>query len=127
MFFGLTNSLATFQAIFEEKIQRREAVVYMDDILIFAETLPQLRRITRRVLSKCRMHDLFLKPEKCSFAQEEIDYLGFILCRGKLAMDPAKIEGILDWPEPRIVRQLRSFLGFGNFYRKFIRGYSDLA
>jgi hypothetical protein len=99
----------------------------MDDILIFTETESDLRRITRKVLWKCRKHDLFLKPEKCGFAKKKKDYLGFIISQGRLAMDPAKIEGLLDWPEPRTVRQLRSFLGFGNFYRKFIRGYSDLA
>jgi hypothetical protein len=99
----------------------------MDDILIFAETESDLRRITRKVLWKCRKHDLFLKPEKCGFAKKKMDYLGFIISQGRIAMDPAKIEGLLDWPEPRTVRQLRLFLGFGNFYRKFIRGYSDLA
>jgi hypothetical protein len=131
MFFGLTNSPATFQAmmdlIFEEEIRNKEAIIYMDNILIFAETLTELRRITRCVLNKCRLHNLFLKPEKCVFAKEEIDYSGFIVCQGQLAMDPAKIEGILDWPEPKTLRQLRAFLGFGNFYRKFIRGYSDWA
>jgi hypothetical protein len=56
-----------------------------------------------------------------------MDYLGFIVRKGRLAMDPAKVEGLLNWPEPETVRQLRSFLGFGNFYQKFIRGYSDPA
>jgi hypothetical protein len=131
MFFGLTNSPATFQAmmdsIFEEEVRKREVIIYMDDILIYAETLEDLKRITKKVLKKCRLHNLFLKLEKCAFAKEKMDYLGFIISQGQLAMDPAKIEGLLDWPEPRTVRQLRSFLGFGNFYRKFIRGCSDLA
>jgi hypothetical protein len=113
--------------IFEEEVRKGEVIVCMDDILIYAETLEDLERITKKVLHKCRLHDLFLKPEKCTFTKTKMDYLRFIISQGQLAMDPAKIEGLLDWSEPKTVQQLRLFLGFGNFYRKFIRGYSDLA
>jgi hypothetical protein len=114
-------------SIFEEEVRLGEVIVYMDDNLIYTKTLEDLEHITRKVLKKCRLHDLFLKPEKCTFSKEKMDYLGFIISQGQIAMDPAKIKGLLDWPEPKTVRRLTSFLGFGNFYRKFIRGYSDLA
>ncbi|RXW20770.1 hypothetical protein EST38_g5090 [Candolleomyces aberdarensis] len=131
MFFGLTNSPATFQAmmdsIFEEEIREGIAIVYMDDILVFAETLKQLEEYTRRILKKLKKHDLFLKPEKCAFARQKIDYLGFIIEEGKISMDPVKLAGLRDWPEPKTVKQVRSFLGFGNFYRKFIQNYSRIA
>jgi hypothetical protein len=68
-----------------------------------------------------------LKPKKCEFEKEEIEYLSLIIKEGKLTMDPTKINGIRDWPVPRSVKDVRSFLGFGNFYRKFIRGFADLA
>ena len=66
-------------------------------------------------------NDLYLKPEKCEFYKEKVSYLGFIITGGTISMDLAK------WPEPTNLKQLRSFLGFGNFYRKFIRKYADLA
>lgn len=99
----------------------------MDDILIFANTREDLRNATREVLSQLRENDLYLKPEKCEFEKTKIDYLGMVIKEGKLAMDPVKLKGIRDWPTPTMVKQVRLFLGFGNFYRKFIRGYSELA
>jgi hypothetical protein len=99
----------------------------MDDILIYADTEEELERLTQKVLKKLRANDLFLKPEKCAFARQEIDYLGFIIREGLIKMDPAKLAGLRDWPIPKTVKQVRSFLGFGNFYRKFIKGYSNLA
>jgi hypothetical protein len=131
MFFGLTNSPATFQGmmdlLFEEEVREGGVVIYMDDILIFADTKAELEHLTCRVLKKLRNNNLFLKPEKCVFAKTEVDFLGFIIKEGVVKMDPAKLSGLHDWPEPRTVKQVRSFLGFGNFYRKFIKGYSDHA
>jgi hypothetical protein len=98
MFFGLTNSPATFQAmmdsIFEEEIQKGGVVVYMDDILIYADTEDELERLTNLVLRKLRHHDLFLKPEKCLFHRREIDFLGFIIREGQIKMDPTKLSGL---------------------------------
>jgi hypothetical protein len=131
MFFGLTNSPATFQGmmdlLFKEEVREGGVIIYMDDILIFADTEAELEHLTCRVLKKLHDNNLFLKPEKCAFAKTEIDFLGFIIKEGAVKMDPAKLSGLRDWPEPRTVKQVRSFLGFGNFYRKFIKGYSDHA
>ena len=131
MFFGMCNSPATFQAmmdnIFMTMIDGRLIIVYMDDILIFADTKEELKRITRMVLEKLRENDLFLKAKKCEFCKPKIEYLGMIIEEGRISMDPIKLAGIRDWPVPTTVKQVRSFLGFGNFYRKFISHYSDLA
>ena len=79
------------------------------------------------VLEKLRENDLFLKAKKCKFYKTEIEYLGMIIEEGRILMDPVKLGGIRDWPTPTMVKQVQSFLGFGNFYRKFISHYSNLA
>jgi hypothetical protein len=131
MFFRMCNSLATFQAmmdnIFMTMIKNWLVIVYMDDILIFADTKEELERITKLVLEKLREHDLFLKAKKCKFCQTRIEYLGMIIEEGKISMDAVKLGGIRDWPVPTTLKQTRSFLGFGNFYQKFIFHYSELA
>ena len=131
MFFGLCNSPATFQSImdgiFYEEQQLGWLKKYIDDILIAAKTKEELKERTLRVLEKLRENDLYLKPEKCEFYQEQVEYLGFIISEGKIEMDPTKIAGIADWPIPTTLKQLRSFLGFGNYYRRFIRSFSDVA
>jgi hypothetical protein len=99
----------------------------MDDILIFADTKEELERITKLVLEKLRKHDLFLKANKCKFCQTRIEYLGMIIEEGKISMVAVKLGKIRDWPVPTTLKQKRSFLGFGNFYRKFIFHYSELA
>jgi RNase H-like domain found in reverse transcriptase/Integrase zinc binding domain/Reverse transcriptase (RNA-dependent DNA polymerase) len=99
----------------------------MDDILIFADMEEELERITKLVLEKLREHDLFLKAKKCKFCQTRIEYLGMIIEEGRISMDAVKLGGIRDWPVPTTLKQTRSFLGFGNFYRKFISHYSKLA
>jgi Reverse transcriptase (RNA-dependent DNA polymerase) len=120
MLFGMCNSLATFQAmmdnIFMTMIDNRLVIVYMDDILIFADTKEELERITKLVLEKLQEHDLFLKAKKCNFCQTRIEYLGMIIEEGRIAMDSVKLGGIEDWPVPTMLKQTRSFLGFGNSY-----------
>jgi Reverse transcriptase (RNA-dependent DNA polymerase) len=131
MFFGMCNSPATFQGmmddIFMMMIDNRLVIVYMDNILIFADTKEELERITKLVLEKLQEHDLFLKAKKCEFCQTRIEYLGMIIEEGKISMDAVKLGGIRDWPVPTMLKQTRYFLGFGNFYRKFISHYSKLA
>lgn len=131
MFFRLCNSPATFQAmmdhLFKDPISRGVVIVYMDDILIFAQTKEELKRITKEVLKILQENDLFLKPEKAEFCQTSIEYLGMIIEEGKIAMDKKKLSGILNWPEPKTVKQVRSFLGLGNFYRQFIRHFSKIT
>jgi hypothetical protein len=130
MFFGMCNSPATFQAmmdsIFSDMIEERRVIVYMNDILIFAENQEELQERTKQVLQRLREHDLFLKPKKCEFNKTTMEYLGFIIQEGKLSMDPIKLSGIRDWPIPTMVKQVRGFIGFANFYRQFIKKFSKL-
>ena len=131
MFFGLCNSPATFQALmddlFSDMIEEGWLVIYMDDMLLFSKDRKTHKERMRRVLQRLRENDLYLKPEKCLFDVEEVEFLGLIVKPDTLAMDPVKLKGIEDWPEPSSVKGVRSFLGFANFYRRFIPNYSELT
>jgi hypothetical protein len=131
MTFGLCNAPATFQTfmnhIFQDMVDEGHVVVYLNDILIFADNLVLLDKLTHEVLSCLDKFDLYLKPEKCSFAQTTIDYLGLVISEGQITMDPAKVKGITEWPTPTSVKQVQAFLGCCNFYRCFIHNYSTMA
>src|SRR5712672_1590684 len=132
MFFGLTNSPATFQAmmnaIFEEEIREGWLTVYMDDMLIATDDDPILhKQCVHKILDKLEKHDLYLKPEKCVFAQRRIEFLGVVLEGNTIQMDPTKIKGVAEWPYPRNPTDVRSFLGFTGFYQYFIPNYSKVA
>jgi len=120
MYFGMCNSPAIFQLmmdiLFRKLIMTGKIVVYMDDILIFTQTMEEHRDIVRRVLQILADNKLSLHPKKYKFHQTKIDYLGFILSQNSVEANPTKIKGVADWPEPRDRREVRQFLGFCNFY-----------
>ena len=99
---------------------------YLDDILIYSDSLDQHRSQVREVLMCLRKVGLFANPKKCKFYTDTVEYLGFIMSPEGLRMDPAKVTTILEWPEPRNVKDIQSFLSFANFYRRFINGYSKM-
>jgi len=132
MFFGLTNSLATFQTmmdkIFKEEVTRGDLFIYMDDILIaITGSLDKHCSKVAHVLMKLRDNNLFLKPEKCHFHKDKVEYLGVIVGKGQVKIDPVKVQGIMDWPIPTNLHEVRSFLGFGNYYKDFIANYSCIT
>ena len=92
-----------------------------------SEDLTEHRQVTREVLTTLHRHKLFLKPEKCKFDWKEIDYLGLVISCGHIGMDPVKVQGVTEWPVPWRLKEVQSFLGFVNFYRWFIKGFSDIA
>jgi len=121
MYFGMTNAPGAFQSlmneIFRDLIMNNRVVVYLDDILIFSKTLEEHRKYNREVLRRLRLHDLYLKPEKCEFEKLQTEFLGLIIPEGKIGMDPIKLAGVADWPTPRKLKEVRGFMGFANFYR----------
>ncbi|ESK82950.1 reverse transcriptase-rnase h-integrase [Moniliophthora roreri MCA 2997] len=131
MFFRLSNSLATFQAfmndILSDFIDEGWCVVYMDDILLFSKNQDEHRERTERLMRRLKKHDLFLKPEKCEFDVTEVILLEMVIRPGYIAMDPVKLARIAKWEPPWTVKGVRAFLGFGNFYRKFIGKYAQLT
>ena len=131
-FFGLTNSPATFQTmmddIFQEEVAQGWLCIYMDDMIITTEDDKVLHKLhVNHILDKLEKFDLFLKPEKCKFHQRKVEYLGVLIGNGSVKMDPVKVQGISEWPTPQTVKDVRSFLSFCNFYRAFIKNFSDIA
>jgi hypothetical protein len=131
MFFGMCNSPATFQFMmdkfFKKEIKDNLIIVYMDDILAFSKTIDGLKKIEWIILEKVWENNLYFKTKKCEFRKLKIKYLGLVVEEGKLAIDPAKLKGILEWPTPKTIKEVKSFQGFGNFYCRFIKVFSDLA
>jgi hypothetical protein len=120
MFFGLTNSPATFQTMMDEifrvKINNGQVIIYIDNVLIFSKTLREHHAQVRRVMQIFHENKLYLNLNKCAFDQRETEYLSVIVGNRQVHMDPIKIAGISDWRTPTDKRQVQSFLGFCNFY-----------
>ena len=143
MMFGLCNSPATFQAFMNNRyhhtIAKHDALstfirIYMDEIAIATKVTgaPEMVRAAHvatvsNILAVAHNNDLYFKLEKCIFYAPSIDYLGVILDGGVTRMDPVKVASIRDWPTPQSVKDIQSFLGFCNFYRPFIKGFSAVA
>lgn len=128
--FGLTNAPATFCTLMNKLFHPyldKFVVVYLDDIVIYSKTMEEHVAHLKQVFQVLRENELYVKLEKCSFAQEEVEFLGHKIKDGKLLMDGAKIKAIQEWETPTKVTELRSFLGLVNYYRRFIKGYSAKA
>ena len=131
IFFGLCNSLAMFQTmmnmIFHDLIIIQVVTVYMYDILVFTKTVEEYRQVINKVMQILLDNNLFLKPSKCYFKVNMVEYLRFIIFVDQISIDPVKIEGILAWPTPVNLKEVQSFLGFRNFYQRFIQDFATLA
>jgi hypothetical protein len=101
--------------IFQDLITEGTISVYLDDILIFTNSMEEHCRITRLVLDRMREHKLYLWPEKCEFEQTRIEYLGIIISHNKVEMDPMRIAGVVDWLTPSNKKEVQSFIRFVNF------------
>ena len=102
-------------------------IVYLDDVIVFSKTsekhLERLEAVFQKLSAAC----LKLKPSKCTFFKSEITYLGHLITSEGVATDPKKIKAVIKWPRPETVRDVRSFLGFEAYYRRFIKGFSTLS
>lgn len=128
--FGLTNAPAIFQHMMNDifrDLLDRFVIVYLDDILIYSNTPEEHEEHVRIVLDRLRKFRLYCKSEKCRFFVESIPYLGYVISPSGVSMDVSKVKAIQDWPSPRNVHDVQIFLGFANFYRRFIHRYADLT
>jgi len=127
----MTNSPATFQTmmndIFQNLIAEGIMVVYLDDILIFTKTKEEYEQVVRRVLQVLKENKLFLRPEKCEFCKQWIEYLGLVISENEVSMDLVKVAGVREWPTPKNKTDVQAFLGFVNFYWRFIQDFSAKA
>ena len=130
MQFGLFNAPDVFQGLINEVLREmlnHFVFVYLDDILIFSKSLHEHVHHVRVVLQRLLENHLFVKPEKCELHVSKVSFLGFILSKGRLLTDPKKTQVVRDWPQPSSVKEVQRFIGFANFYRKFIRNFSAVA
>ena len=128
--FGLCNAPSTFQrlmnTIFEREINSF-ILVYLDDILIYSRSIEEHWDHLRIALDRLRRAKLYGRLHKCEFLKDKVDYLGFEVSQDGIHASPEKVKAVLDWPRPQSVHDIRSFLGLASYYRKFIKGFSQLA
>ena len=131
MFFGLTNSLATFQAMMNELlrdlINTGKVVVFIDDVIVGTETEKGHDELVEEVIRRLEKNDLYIKPEKCKWKVREVDFLGVVIGPGGIKMEKEKVKGVLEWPMPKCVKDIQKFLGLANYYRRFIEGFAIVA
>ena len=129
--FGLSNAPASFQGYINKILAEKLdifVIVYLDDILVYTEDPGQPHvDAVRWVLEQLRRHGLFANLKKCRFHQDEVRFLGFVVSAQGISMEEERIEAVKAWPEPKSIRDIQVFLGFANFYQRFIQGFSKIA
>ena len=131
MFFGITNSPATFQAMMNEilrnLINEEKVAVFVDDVLVGTETEEGHDEIVEEILKRLEENDLYIKPEKCMWKVQKIGFLGIVIGPNGIEMEKEKVDGVLSWPKPKNIKDVRKFLGLANYYRRFIKHFAQVA
>jgi len=131
MYFGLTNSPATFQAmindLFRDLINQGDTVTFIDDILVATDMEEGHDELVEEVLRRLEENNLFIKLEKCKWKVREVEFLGVVIGPKGVEMQKEKVEGILNWLAPRNIKEVQKFLGLANYYRRFIKNFARIA
>jgi len=131
MFFEMTNSPATFQAmmnkILRDLINEGKVAAFVDDMLVGTETKEGHDEIVEEILRRLKKNDLYVKPEKYVWKARKIGFLGVVIGPNGIEMEEGKVEGVLGWPVPKTVKDVRKFLGLANYYRRFIKDFARVA
>jgi len=131
MYFGLTNSPATFQAminnLFRDLINKGDTATFIDNILVATDTEKSHDELVEEVLKRLEENDLFVKPEKCKWKVREVEFLGVVIGPKGVEIQKEKVEGVLSWPASRNVKEVQKFLGLANYYRRFIENFARIA
>ena len=128
--FGLTNAPASMQAYANDCLRDYLdlfCIVYLDDILIYSNTLEEHVTHVRQVLTRLTEYGLSYKREKCEFHTSTLSFLGFVILPTGISMDPDRIAAIVEWPAPENIHDIQDFLGFANFYHRFVDGFSRVV
>ena len=131
MFFGLTNSLATFQAmmnnLLRDLVVEEKIAVFIDDVMIATETEEGHDEIVEEVLKRLEENDLFVKPEKYVWKIREVGFLGVIIGEDRVRIEKKKVQRVIEWPVPKSVKDMQKFLGLANYYRQFVKDFVNIA
>jgi len=131
MFFGMTNLLATFQAMMNEilrnLINKEKVVAFVDNVLVGMEMEEGHNEIVKEILRRLEENNLYVKPEKCMWKVRKIGFLGIIIGLNGIEIEEEKVDGVLSWPEPKNMKDIRKFLGLTNYYRRFIKDFARVA
>eukprot|EP00253_Pinus_taeda_P010525 PITA_10525 len=128
--FGLTNALETFMCLMNNIFHRyldKFVLIFIDGTLIYSRNMEEHKEHLRLVLQTLREHQLCAKFSECDFFKEEIQYLGHIIIREGIVVDPEKIRTLMEWPIPKDVADIRSFMGLADYYKRFVEGFSRVA
>jgi hypothetical protein len=127
---GLTNAPATFQTMINNVLREyldHFVVAYLDDLLIYSETLEEHKKHVHTILQTLQQAKLLVEPEKAIWHAKEVDFLGYTIKPGKIEMQASKVAALKDWPQPTTVKEVQAFLGFANYYRKFIKDFGRIG
>ncbi len=127
---GICGAPSTFQRVMENTVgdmNLLEVLVYLDDLIVFGRTLEEHEERLLKVLDRLQSEGLKLSVDKCTFCQTSVSYVGHIVSQEGVSTDPSKIEAVKSWPRPQNVSELRSFLGFCGYYRRFVKDYSKVS
>ena len=128
--FGLTGATGSFQRLMDcvlSGLLWKSCLVYLDDVIVFSKTFEEHQEHLEQVFGALAEANLKIKPSKCRFFEEQVVYLGHTLTRAGITTEDVKVEKIKQWPTPRNLHDVRSFLGLANYYRTFVPGFSDIA
>ena len=131
MFFRLTNSPATFQAMMNDLLRdlvvEEKIAVFIDDMMVAMETEEGHDEIVEEVLRRLEENDLFVKLEKCVWKVKEVGFLRVIIGEDRVRMEKEKVQGVIEWPVPKSVKDVQKFLGLANYYRQFVKDFARIA
>jgi hypothetical protein len=130
MLFGLTNALVYFMYLMNKVFMEyldKFVVVFIDDILVYSRSEEEHEEHLRLALQKLQENRLYAKLSKCEFWMKQVTFLGHIISKGGISVDPSKVQDVLSWNAPTSVGDIRSFLGLAEYYRRFIEGFSKIS